>query len=57
MDLCEDGRKVFGVPEPKRNQIVRVTMNVESVEIGGYEVKAEFKPFEKAKRKPRKKAK
>lgn len=46
MDICDEGRKVFGIDrEVPANQIVRVTLTLDAVEVGEYEVRAEFKPF------------
>ena len=48
--ICDTGRAVFGIKEPvPENKIVRVTVEVKAVEVGEYEVKADFKPFAPAK--------
>lgn len=44
--VCDKGRAVFGVPGPIKNgRVVRVALTVNAVEVGGYEIVTEFKPF------------
>lgn len=45
VEICEKGLKLFGIKELKATEIARIRLKVESVEIGGREVKVNYKPL------------
>lgn len=45
MEICDAGRKMFGLGGLADDEVAKVTLSITSIAKGKHEVKVEFKPF------------
>lgn len=56
MDICDEGLKVFGLrPLAGKREVFRISLTIESVAVGKYEIVSDFKEFVPVAKRARKK--